>query len=58
MEQIFREASKFSDCIVSSVRFGNMIDSRGSIITEWKMNPEKDIKILTYLSMHMPILEF
>ena len=53
MEQIFREASKFSDCIVSSVRFGNMIDSRGSIITEWKMNPEKDIKIT-----HMDVARF
>ena len=43
MEQLFREAARYSDCIMSSVRFGNMIDSKGSLITEWRKNPDKPI---------------
>lgn len=43
MEQLFREASRHTDCVMSAVRFGNMIDSKGSLITEWKRNPHKKI---------------
>ena len=42
---MFREASRYSDCVMSAVRFGNMIDSKGSLITEWKKNPNKEIKL-------------
>jgi UDP-N-acetylglucosamine 4,6-dehydratase/5-epimerase len=45
MEQMFREASRYSDCVMSAVRFGNMIDSKGSLITEWKKNPNQGIKL-------------
>ena len=43
MEQMFRESAKYTDCIMSSVRFGNMINSKGSLIGEWKANPNKVI---------------
>ncbi len=45
MEKMFREASRFSDCTMSAVRFGNMIDSKGSLITEWIKNPQKEINL-------------
>ena len=45
MEQMFREASRYSDCVMSTVRFGNMIDSKGSLISEWKKNPDQLIKL-------------
>jgi FlaA1/EpsC-like NDP-sugar epimerase len=45
MEQMFREAARYSDCVMSAVRFGNMIDSKGSLITEWKKHPENEIKL-------------
>jgi FlaA1/EpsC-like NDP-sugar epimerase len=45
MEQLFREASEYSDCKFSLARFGNMIDSAGSLITYWKNNPQSDIKL-------------
>ncbi|CAM8394121.1 WcaG Nucleoside-diphosphate-sugar epimerases [Candidatus Methylopumilus universalis] len=43
MEQMFRESARYADCIMSTVRFGNMINSRGSLIGEWKSNPNKEI---------------
>jgi len=43
MEQMFREAASYSDCIMSAVRFGNMIDSKGSLVTEWRRNPDKPV---------------
>ena len=45
MEQLFREASRVSNCVMSAVRFGNMIDSKGSLITEWRNNPEQYIAL-------------
>lgn len=45
MEKLFEEASRFSDITFASVRFGNMIDSRGSLISHWKKNPQLDVKI-------------
>lgn len=45
MEKLFEEASRFSDITFASVRFGNMIDSKGSLISHWKHNPQLDVKI-------------
>jgi UDP-N-acetylglucosamine 4,6-dehydratase len=45
MEQLFREANATSSCVFFSVRFGNMIDSSGALITHWKAHPELDIKL-------------
>jgi UDP-N-acetylglucosamine 4,6-dehydratase len=45
MEKLFIEAGKNSDKIFACSRFGNMIDSRGSLITFWKEHPEVDVKI-------------
>lgn len=45
MEQLFREANRTSPCIFFSVRFGNMIDSTGSLISYWKQHPDTDIKL-------------
>lgn len=46
MEQLFVEASNnISDIDFACTRFGNMIDSSGSLITVWKNNPAMDIKI-------------
>lgn len=45
MEQLFLEGDRFSQCIFSSVRFGNMIDSSGSLVSDWKKNPEQKIKL-------------
>jgi len=46
MEQLFVEASKnIKNVDFSCTRFGNMIDSTGSLITVWKENPTMDIKI-------------
>ena len=44
-EQLFREASRFLDAKVCSVRFGNMIDSKGSLVPTWKKNPESIVGI-------------
>ena len=45
MEQLFREASVYSECVFSAVRFGNMIDSNGSLISDWKAKPNQEIKL-------------
>jgi UDP-N-acetylglucosamine 4,6-dehydratase len=45
MEKLFIEANNFSDKKFSCARFGNMIDSSGSIISYWKNNPEAEIKL-------------
>lgn len=39
MEKMFEEADRFSEATFLSVRFGNMINSRGSLIGYWKSNP-------------------
>lgn len=53
MEQIFQEAAQSTECVISSVRFGNMIDSVGSLISTWKQNPGADIKLT-----HMDVARF
>lgn len=45
MERLATEAANHSDITMSSVRFGNMINSRGSLITIWRDNPPMDIKL-------------
>lgn len=47
MEKLFEEADRASDATFLSVRFGNMIDSSGSLISVWKSNPHmhKDIRL-------------
>lgn len=45
MEKLFEEANRHSDTTFFSVRFGNMIDSKGSLIDIWKSDPEQDIKL-------------
>jgi UDP-N-acetylglucosamine 4,6-dehydratase len=45
MEKLFVEANQYSDTVFCSTRFGNMIDSSGSLITFWKNNPQLEIKI-------------
>jgi UDP-N-acetylglucosamine 4,6-dehydratase/5-epimerase len=45
MEKLFEEANKHSEKLFSSVRFGNMINSKGSLIGIWKSNPQQEIKL-------------
>lgn len=47
MEKIFEEASAVSRPDFLSVRFGNMIDSSGSLLTYWRDNPSihEDIRL-------------
>lgn len=45
MERLFIEAGKNSDKVFACSRFGNMIDSRGSLITFWKEHPKLEVKI-------------
>lgn len=45
MEQLFNEAARTSSVTFFSVRFGNMINSRGSLIQSWKKNPKQEIKL-------------
>jgi len=45
MEKLFAEANQYSETDFCSTRFGNMIDSSGSLINFWKNNPTSDIKI-------------
>lgn len=40
MEKLFEEADRVSDAIFLSVRFGNMVNSSGSLISVWKENPQ------------------
>lgn len=46
MEKIFEEASKAGKKDFLSVRFGNMIDSSGSLLTYWRDNPQVHDSIL------------
>jgi len=45
MEKLFSEADSQSQKAYASVRFGNMIDSKGSLIDIWKKNPDQNIKL-------------
>jgi UDP-N-acetylglucosamine 4,6-dehydratase len=45
MEKMFAEANRYSETVFCSTRFGNMIDSSGSLVSYWKNNPHSDIKI-------------
>lgn len=45
MEKLFAEANNVSDSIFLSVRFGNMINSSGSLISVWKANPKMHVNI-------------
>ena len=45
MERLFVEAGKNSDKIFACARFGNMIDSHGSLISFWKDHPNTKVKI-------------
>lgn len=45
MEQLFMEANHAQEQEFFCIRFGNMIDSRGSLIHSWKCNPDQEIKI-------------
>jgi len=47
MEKLFEEADRVSDVTFLSVRFGNMADSNGSLVSVWKKNRHMhaDIKL-------------
>lgn len=45
MEKLFEEADRVSDATLLSVRFGNMINSSGSLISLWKENPQMHASI-------------
>ncbi|MBF0236082.1 MAG: polysaccharide biosynthesis protein [SAR324 cluster bacterium] len=45
MEKMFEEADNHSEQTFCSVRFGNMINSKGSLISIWKANPQQEIKL-------------
>lgn len=45
MEKLFEEAGLHSNKHFSSVRFGNMIDSTGSLVTHWRDNPKLQVKL-------------
>jgi UDP-N-acetylglucosamine 4,6-dehydratase len=45
MEKLFEEADRVSDTTFLSVRFGNMINSTGSLISVWKQNPQMHASI-------------
>ncbi|MFN8255587.1 MAG: SDR family NAD(P)-dependent oxidoreductase [Bacteroidales bacterium] len=45
MEQLFFEASNYSKTHFVTTRFGNMINSSGSLVTWWKNHPESDIRL-------------
>lgn len=47
MEKLFEEADRVSEATFLSVRFGNMANSSGSLISVWKENPQMhaDIKL-------------
>lgn len=45
MEKLFVEADRNSDKTFACTRFGNIIDSNGSLITFWKNHPDTDVKL-------------
>ena len=45
MEKLFEEADRVSDATFLSVRFGNMINSTGSLISVWRQNPQMHASI-------------
>ncbi len=45
MERLFIEAGRNSDKILACSRFGNMIDSRASLVTFWKEHLKMEVKI-------------
>jgi len=45
MEKLFEEADRVSDATFLSVRFGNMVNSSGSLISVWKENPQMHASI-------------
>lgn len=45
MEKLFREADNNSDKTFVCTRFGNIINSRGSLIHYWREHPEKNVKL-------------
>lgn len=45
MEKLFVEADRNSDKTFVCTRFGNIIDSHGSLITFWKEHPDIDVKL-------------
>lgn len=45
MEKLFIESSQHVKFDMFVVRFGNLIDSKGSLINTWKADPKRDIKI-------------
>jgi UDP-N-acetylglucosamine 4,6-dehydratase len=45
MEKLFEEADRASDVTFLSVRFGNMVDSSGSLVSVWKENPHMHTEI-------------
>jgi UDP-N-acetylglucosamine 4,6-dehydratase/5-epimerase len=45
MEKLFEEADRVSDVTFLSVRFGNMVDSSGSLVRVWKENPHMHTEI-------------
>lgn len=46
MEKLFEEAGQQSNSTVfCNARFGNMIDSTGSLVSVWKNNPKMDVKL-------------
>lgn len=45
MERLFVEADKNSDTTFACTRFGNIIDSHGSLITFWKEHPTIEVKL-------------
>lgn len=45
MEKLFEEADRVSDTNFLSVRFGNMINSSGSLISVWKASPQMHASI-------------
>lgn len=45
MERLFIEADKNSDMTFVCTRFGNIIDSHGSLISFWKEHPDLEVKL-------------
>ncbi|PWU10294.1 MAG: hypothetical protein C5B47_02445 [Verrucomicrobia bacterium] len=45
MEQLILEVSQIVDGQAYCIRFGNMIDSKGSLVPLWKKNPNRDLSV-------------